>query len=83
MRIHLKNIGDSGMQFKRIIIFIIIILFLIVIFQNLDITSVQLLFWEVEISLLLIFIIPFILGIITGLILISSYSKSKQKKDLS
>lgn len=69
------------MQLKRIIIFIVIILFLIIIFQNLDITSVQLLFWEVEISLLLIFIIPFILGIITGLILISSYSKRKQKKD--
>jgi putative membrane protein len=66
------------MNTKQIIITIIVVLLLIVLFQNLDIIKIQLLFWTIDISLLLIILLPFILGGIVGWLTKSSSVKKKK-----
>ncbi|MEJ2636256.1 MAG: LapA family protein [Calditrichia bacterium] len=66
------------MKPKGIIILILIVLLLIVLFQNLVNTDIHLLFWVVKIPLLLIMFVPFLIGIITGLLLRTGSRKEKK-----
>ncbi len=51
----------------RIIIgFVLTVLILIILFQNLESVRLQILFWKLNLSLLLIIVIAFLLGIVTG-----------------
>jgi uncharacterized integral membrane protein len=66
------------MKPKTIFIITIVLLFLIIIVQNTEVTGVQLLFWKVEMSRALLLPIIFIAGIIIGFLgcLITSKKKS-------
>lgn len=65
------------MSTKTIVILIIALIILLLIIQNLDIIGIDLLFWSIQVSLLLIILFPFLLGIIFGWILGSLYRKKK------
>ncbi|MFZ0390079.1 MAG: lipopolysaccharide assembly protein LapA domain-containing protein [Calditrichia bacterium] len=69
------------MKPKFIAIWIIIILILIIIFQNLDPVLVQILLWEVAVSLLLVILLAFLLGVILGWLLKASITKNKRLKE--
>ncbi len=68
------------MKPRQIIILVIVILLLVILFQNLDIIPVQILLWTVHISLLLVILLPFILGIIVGWLLKTSMVRQKKQK---
>lgn len=65
------------MSTKTIVILIIALIILLLIIQNLDIIGIDLLFWSINVSLLLVILFPFLLGITFGWILKSLYSKKK------
>ena len=54
------------MQAKNIIILAIIIIVLVLLFQNLNAITIHVFFWQFGISLLLVILISFILGIMLG-----------------
>ena len=68
------------MKIKYIVLLIIIAILLILIFQNLITIPIKILLWKVEISLLLVIILPFISGILVGWILKIIYNKRKKQK---
>ena len=71
---------EINMQAKKIIILVIIIIVLILLFQNINPIAIHLFFWKIYISLLLILLVTFILGIILGWLLKSNMAKRKLAK---
>lgn len=70
------------MQAKKITLIAIVVLLLIILFQNLDPIPIQLLLWTQNITLLLVILFPFLLGIFVGWLLKTSFAKRKTvKKD--
>ena len=70
------------MKFKTIIILLLLLVFTIILFQNLEKVSIQLLFWEFEmVPLFILFPLTLFLGVIIGFLLSSSRKKKKQQKD--
>ncbi len=65
------------MKPKTIFIITIVLLFLIIIVQNTEVTGVQLLFWKVEMSRALLLPIIFIAGIIIGFLGCLIFSQKK------
>ena len=68
------------MQAKQIIILVIVFIVLILLFQNLNPIAIHLFFWQIDISLLLVLLITFILGIILGWLIKSSLTRRKAAK---
>ena len=68
------------MQAKNIIILAIIIIVLVLLFQNLNAITIHVFFWQFGISLLLVILISFILGIMLGWLLKSGFAKQKAAK---
>jgi lipopolysaccharide assembly protein A len=66
------------MNFKNISLLILLALFIIVCIQNVEIISVQFLFWKADISKLLLLIITLIIGILIGMIIPGFLAKSKK-----
>lgn len=66
------------MKFKFITIISLIVLLLIFIFQNSSIVELKFLFWSFSVSSLLLVIISFLIGILTGLLLIKSGNNKDQ-----
>jgi uncharacterized integral membrane protein len=64
---------------KGVAIFVIIILLLVILFQNLGIVQIHLLFWTIHMSLLLVILLPFIFGLITGWLVNSLMRRRKVK----
>jgi lipopolysaccharide assembly protein A len=73
---------DSKMNFKNISLLILLALFIIVCIQNVEIISVQFLFWKAEISKLLLLIITLIIGILIGIIIQGFLTKSKKEDQI-
>ncbi len=70
------------MKFKTILIMFILLIFAIILFQNLEKVSIQLLFWEFEmVPLFILFPLTLLIGVIIGFLLSSSRKKKKQQKD--
>ena len=70
------------MKFKTIIILFILLIFAIILFQNLEKVSIQLLFWEFEmVPLFILFPLTLLLGVIIGFLLSSSRKKKKKLKN--
>jgi len=67
------------MNFKNISLLILLALFIIVCIQNVEIISVQFLFWKAEISKLLLLIITWIIGLLIGMIIPGFLTKSKKE----
>ncbi len=67
------------MKFKTILIMFILLIFAIILFQNLEKVSIQLLFWEFEmVPLFILFPLTLLIGVIIGFLLSSSRKKKKQ-----
>jgi uncharacterized integral membrane protein len=70
------------MNFKNISLLVLLALFIIVCIQNVEIISVQFLFWRAEISKLLLLIITLIIGILIGMIIPGFLTKSKKEDEI-
>ena len=70
------------MKFKTLLILFILLIFAIILFQNLEKVSIQLLFWEFEmVPLFILFPLTLLLGVIIGFLLSSSRKKKKKLKN--
>ncbi len=69
------------MNFKSIIILLLLGLFIITCLQNIENVSMSLLFWKFEISKLLLLILTLIAGIAIGIIIPGMLKKAKEEKD--
>ena len=67
------------MNFKNIILMILLALFIIVCIQNVEIIPLHFLFWKVEISKLLLLIITLVVGMLIGMIIPGFFNKSKKE----
>ena len=68
------------MPVKKISIWIIVFLILIFILQNLDVIAVDFLFWSIKVSLLLVILLPFVLGVLLGWLLTTLYTKNRRQR---
>ena len=70
------------MRFKTVLILFILLIFAIILFQNLEKVSIQLLFWEFEmVPLFILFPLTLLIGVIIGFLLSSTRKKKKRQKD--
>ena len=71
------------MKFKTILILFILLIFAIILFQNLEKVSIHLLFWEFEmVPLFILFPLTLLIGVIIGFLLASTRRK-KHKKEVN
>jgi len=70
------------MNIKSISIIILLALFITVCIQNVEIIPVHFLFWEIEISKLLLLIITLVIGILIGMIIPGFFSRSKKDEQI-
>ena len=68
------------MNFKNIILMILLALFIIVCIQNVEIIPVHFLFWKVEISKLLLLIITLVVGMLIGMMIPGFFTKSEKEE---
>lgn len=69
------------MNFKSILILLLIGFFIIICIQNVELIPIHFLFWKIEISKLLMLIITLILGIFVGILIPGLLKKaSKEEK---
>ncbi|MDP8203846.1 MAG: LapA family protein [Candidatus Tenebribacter mawsonii] len=70
------------MKIKTMIVLFILLIFIIILFQNLEKVSIHLLFWEFEmVPLFILFPITLLLGIAIGFLLSTTRKKKKSIKD--
>ncbi len=71
------------MKFKTILILFILLIFAIILFQNLEKVSIHLLFWEFEmVPLFILFPLTLLIGVIIGFLLASTRRK-KHKNEVN
>jgi len=71
------------MKFKTILVLFILLIFAIILFQNLEKVSIMLLFWKFEmVPLFILFPLTLLIGVIIGFLLAST-KKKKQKKEIN
>ena len=70
------------MPVKKIIIAVILFLLLIVIFQNLTVVDVRIIFWTLRVNLLLVILLPLLAGTVTGWFFHSIYVKRQQNSHI-
>ncbi len=68
------------MNFKSVIMLLLLGLFIIACLQNIENISLSLLFWKFEISKLLLLILTLVAGIIIGMIIPNVLKKSSEEK---
>lgn len=66
------------MNSKQIILLAIIIIMLIILIQNTAVVSLKLLFWEINMSKIILFFIILICGFAAGFLTAKIHSKKKQ-----
>ncbi|MCF7858395.1 MAG: hypothetical protein K9N07_03610 [Candidatus Cloacimonetes bacterium] len=66
------------MKIKTVLILFILLVFLIILFQNLEVVPIQLLFWKIQIARVILLPLTLILGMLIGYLI----TKSKKKKDI-
>ena len=67
------------MRIKTIIILLLLLVFTIVLFQNLEVVSIQLLFWKFEMPRIILFPLTLFLGVLIGFLLSGTRKKKKQQ----
>ncbi len=68
------------MKIKTIIILLLLLVFTIILFQNLEVVSIQLLFWKFEmVPLMILFPLTLLLGVIIGFLFFGTRKKKKQQ----
>jgi uncharacterized integral membrane protein len=68
------------MNFKSVIMLLLLGLFIIACLQNIENISLSLLFWKFEISKLLLLILTLVAGIVIGMIIPGVLKKSSEEK---
>lgn len=58
------------MKVKTIIILILIVLFSIILIQNTQVVTVQLFFWKLSLSRIILIVVPLFIGFIIGLFVV-------------
>jgi len=72
------------MKIKTIIILVLLLIFIIIIFQNLEVVPIQLLFWKFEaVPLVILFPITLLLGILIGFLSSTRKKKKQLPKDVN
>ncbi|HHS14510.1 MAG TPA: DUF1049 domain-containing protein [bacterium] len=69
------------MKVKTITAFIIILIFLVIVFQNAEQTEIRLLFWSLSVSKILLLLLTAFLGFLIGLIVSRSHPSGKKKTE--
>lgn len=64
------------MNFKSIVILILLALFIIVSLQNVEVIPVHFLLWKIEVSKLMLLIITLVVGILVGMFIPGMVKKS-------
>lgn len=67
------------MKPKTIVLLVIAALFLIILLQNMDETSIQLLFWTIQIPLLIQLLASIFLGWVVGWFMHATYARGKKR----
>ena len=68
------------MKIKTIIILLLLLVFIIILFQNLEVVSIQLLFWKFGmVPLIILSPLTLLLGVIIGFLLSGTRKKKKQQ----
>ncbi|MDA3812649.1 MAG: LapA family protein [Candidatus Cloacimonetes bacterium] len=67
------------MKLKTAIILLLLLIFTIILFQNLEVVPIQLLFWKFEISRIILLPLTLLVGVIIGFLISSSRKKKEQK----
>ena len=68
------------MSFKGVIILVLVVLCLVVFFQNTEVVTFKLFFWELSMSRIILLLITLIVGIVIGYVL-TTVLRSKTKKE--
>lgn len=68
-----------GANFKNVVLWIIVVLVLIILFQNLGPTGIQIFFWNIKLPLLLIMFVCFVLGGLVGWLLRWQLSRKQNR----
>ena len=69
------------MRLKLIIVAGLFLIFAIIASQNTITTELVFLFWSVQAPLIVMIIVSFILGLVTGIVFCGSYEKKKKKEE--
>jgi len=70
------------MSFKNISFLFFLALFIIICIQNVEVIPVNFLFWNLDISKLLLLMITLVIGILVGMILPGFFNKSKKEDEI-
>ncbi len=68
------------MKFKILFIMLLIVLFTVFVSENTAIISVNVFFWKVELSTIVVISISFLIGMILGFVIISLFSAPKKEE---
>ncbi len=68
------------MKYKILFLMFLIVLFTVFVSQNTSIIPVNIFFWKVELSTIVVISISFLIGMILGFVLISLFSVPKKKE---
>jgi len=68
------------MRTRASVIFVLLLLFLTVIAQNTEVVSIQILFWNVTMSRILVLLIVLLIGIVVGFLLGRPWRRRKKPK---
>jgi uncharacterized integral membrane protein len=58
----------NGVDFRKIALGVLVLLALIIIFQNMQVVTIQLLFWKIEMSRILLLFLCLLIGLVVGLL---------------
>jgi len=68
------------MKTKILFLMFLVVLFTVFVSQNTAIIPINIFFWEVELSTIVVISISFLIGMILGFIIISLFSNPKKKE---
>lgn len=71
------------MKAKTIIITILSTLFIVVLLQNTQVVTFQILFWKIAMSRIIFFLSMFVIGFLLGFVVVKITSSKKSKKEAS
>jgi uncharacterized integral membrane protein len=69
--------GMVHMDWKVILVFVLVVLFVIIIVQNTEVVSFTFLFWQITMSRIVWLLITFIVGVVAGYVLCTLRNRSQ------
>ena len=75
--VRIINTRRIDMKVKLIVFLIVVILFLILIVQNTEVVTLKVFFWEISMSQAILFLLIFVLGMISGWVSCVVYKRKR------